>query len=51
VVGRHERLADRQPVGGSEPLEFDPVNFGAAASVLAIAIDPNRPRPGWQGKA
>jgi hypothetical protein len=32
-------------VGGSEPLEFDPVKFWAAALVLTVAIDLNRPRP------
>ena len=32
-------------VGGSEPLQFDPVNFWAATLVLAFAIDLNRPRP------
>jgi hypothetical protein len=32
-------------VGGSEPLELDPVGFWAAALVLSVAIDLNRPRP------
>jgi hypothetical protein len=32
-------------VGGNEPLQFDPVNFWAAALILAVAIDLNRPRP------
>jgi hypothetical protein len=32
-------------VGANEPLQFDPVNFWAAALVLAVAIDLNRPRP------
>jgi hypothetical protein len=32
-------------VGGSEPLELDPVNGWAATLLLAIAIDLNRPRP------
>jgi hypothetical protein len=34
-------------VGDNEPLEFEPVNFWAAALVLAVAIDLNRPRPEW----
>jgi hypothetical protein len=32
-------------IGGSAPLQFDPVNFWAGALLLAIAIDLNRPRP------
>ena len=32
-------------VGGSAPLEFDPVNFWAGALLLAVALDLNRPRP------
>ncbi len=32
-------------VGGSAPLEFDPVTFWAGALLLAIALDLNRPRP------
>jgi hypothetical protein len=32
-------------VGGNEPLQFDRVNFWAAALILAVAIDLNRPRP------
>ena len=32
-------------VGGSEPLELDPVNGWTATLVLAAAIDLNRPRP------
>jgi hypothetical protein len=32
-------------IGGSEPLELDPVNAWTATLVLAIAIDLNRPRP------
>jgi hypothetical protein len=32
-------------IGGSAPLQFDPVNFWAGALVLAVAIDLNRPRP------
>jgi hypothetical protein len=39
-------------IGGSEPLQFDPVNFWAGALILAIAIDLNRPRPEFRhGKA
>jgi hypothetical protein len=32
-------------VGGSEPLELDPVNGWTATLVLAAALDLNRPRP------
>jgi hypothetical protein len=32
-------------VGGSAPLQLDPVNFWTAALILAVAIDLNRPRP------
>ena len=32
-------------IGGSEPLQLEPVNFWVAALVLAAAIDLNRPRP------
>jgi hypothetical protein len=31
-------------VGGSNPLELDPVNFWTATLILAAAIDLNRPR-------
>jgi hypothetical protein len=32
-------------IGGSNPLELDPVNFWTATLILAAAIDLNRPRP------
>jgi hypothetical protein len=32
-------------VGGSEPLELDPVNIWAGSLILAIALDLSRPRP------
>lgn len=32
-------------VGGSEPLELDPVNVWTASLILAVALDLNRPRP------
>jgi hypothetical protein len=32
-------------VGGSESLEFAPVNFWAGALLFAVALDLNRPRP------
>jgi hypothetical protein len=32
-------------VGGSEPLELDPVNAWTTTLILAVAIDLNRPRP------
>jgi hypothetical protein len=39
-------------IGGSEPLNLDPVNAWTATLILAIAIDLNRPRPelGQAGK-
>ena len=30
-------------IGGSEPLEFAPVNFWVGTLILAIALDLNRP--------
>lgn len=39
-------------IGGSEPLELDPVNGWTATLVLAVALDLNRPRPEWaRGKS
>ena len=32
-------------IGGSAPLQFDPVNFWAGTLLLAVAFDLNRPRP------
>lgn len=37
-------------IGGSEPVQFDPVNFWAGFLILAVAIDLNRPRPEWGQK-
>jgi hypothetical protein len=31
-------------IGGSEPLEADPVNAWAATLILAVAVDLNRPQ-------
>jgi hypothetical protein len=37
-------------VGGSEPLDLDPVNGWTATLILAAALDLNRPRGmGWRG--
>ena len=35
-------------IGGSAPLQVDPVNFWAGALLLAVALDLNRPRPELQ---
>lgn len=32
-------------VGGSAPLELDPVNFWTGFLILSVALDLNRPRP------
>jgi hypothetical protein len=32
-------------VGGSEPLDLDPVNVWTGSLILAVALDLNRPRP------
>jgi hypothetical protein len=32
-------------LGGTDPLELDPVNIWTASLILAIALDVNRPRP------